>query len=537
MALPMYLLALWLATNLAAAGTPGPEGLRAEVAQLREELRQELRAEFDEKLHRLEARRLQDEEHSEEQFRRLSAMPDAMTHSWLILCGALVMFMHAGFAMLETGSCRAKNASNVLMKNLVNVCVGTLGWYVFGWMIAYGSPADPATTPQVEPGGNGFMGTDGWFAKDFATTNDDGIIQPYVSGGTSTYLSWFFQWAFCTAAATIVSGAVAERVLSPTYAAYAFVMASFIYPVVVGWTWGYGWISNLFDGQVIDFAGSGIVHMTGGVSGLAGTVVLGPRKGRFENPDEFVPHSLPLVVLGTFILWFGWYGFNCGSTLGMDPGSGVMAAAVAMNTTISAATGGITVFFLRYGLTKTYDVGGLCNGILAGLVSITAPCGNVEPGSALAIGLIGAFVYQASSMLLVKLKIDDPVDAVPVHGFCGMWGVIAAVLFDWGKGFEHFHGWSGFACVLADDGINCADDYFGKAFGAHIVMIIMIILWSGTLSGLTFFVLKMTGTLRIDEKTEDIGVDAAKHSPPKAYTMGNPTSGETPNMNPPPAFG
>jgi len=377
------------------------------------------------------------------------------------------------------------------------------------------------------------MGTDGFAGKDFNAVDSDGNITPQAG----VAVSWFFQWAFCTAAATIVSGAVAERVLSPTYAIYAFVMASFIYPVVVAWTWGYGWLSNLFDAQIIDFAGSGIVHLTGGVSGLAGTIVLGPRKGRFEHPEQFDAHSLPLVVLGTFILWFGWSGFNCGSTLGMDYGSGLLAAQVAMNTTISAATGGMAVFFLRYMLTKTYDVGGLCNGILAGLVSITAPCGNVEAGSAFTIGLIGAMVYQGSSMLLQKLKIDDPVDAVPVHGFCGTWGVLAAALFDWGLGFEHFHGWSGFSCTLDPDTGACDDGLAGRVLGAHIVMIIMIILWSGTLSGGTFFLLKMTGALRIDEKTEDLGVDAAKHSPTKAYNMSSGTPGDAPNMTPHTAFG
>merc|ERR1719282_1195394 len=205
--------------------------------------------------------------------------------------------------------------------------------------------------------------------------------------------------------------------------------------------------------------------MTGGVGALVGAICSGPRNERWTNPDDFVPHSLPLVVLGTFILWFGWYGFNCGSTLGMDQATGELAAHVAMNTTIAAATAGIVVFFLRFAIYRYYDVGGLCNGILAGLVSITAPCGNVEAGSALVIGLIGAFVYQGSSMLLQKLKIDDPVDAVPVHGFCGIWGVLAAALFDWGKGFDHFHGWSGFSCTHGDNG-DCADgDYAGKVLG------------------------------------------------------------------------
>mmetsp|Transcript_15375 Transcript_15375/g.36233 ORF Transcript_15375/g.36233 Transcript_15375/m.36233 type:complete len:443 (-) Transcript_15375:162-1490(-) len=430
--------------------------------------------------------------------------------------------MHAGFAMLETGSCRAKNASNVLMKNLVNVTVGTLGWWVFGWAFAYGSQGEPA---------NGFIGTDGFFGIGFYTVDaTTGVISPLAScnadGCQSTMLSWFFQWAFCTAGATIVSGGVAERVKSPTYAVYAFCMTSFIYPVVVAWTWGYGWLDSVLDVGYMDFAGSAIVHLTGGVSALAGTVVLGPRKGRFENPEEFECHNLPLVVLGTFALWFGWYGFNPGSTLGMHTGdTGAMAAQVAMNTTLSAATGGITVFILRYAIMRKYDVGGLCNGILAGLVSITAGCGNVECGSAFAIGFLCAFVYQGSSMLLQKLKIDDPVDASPVHGFCGIWGALAAGLFDWGKGVDHYHGWSGFGCKpVSDTDSSCMTGIGGTAIAAQLIMVLVIILWAGALSGLAFFILKKTGLLRIDEYTEEVGMDVKQHSPPKAYAIGGPAA-------------
>ena len=227
----------------------------------------------------------------------------------------------------------------------------------------------------------------------------------------------------------------------------------------------------LVFGGNLTVPGSGVVHLTGGVSGLAGTVILGPRKGRFTNPEEFECHNLPLVVLGTFALWFGWYGFNPGSTLTMKSGSdGALAAQVAMNTTLAAATGGITVFMLRYFIMKKYDVGALCNGILAGLVSITAGCGNMESGSAFATGLIGAFVCQAASMLLQKLHIDDPVDASPVHGFCGAWGVIAAGLFDWGRGIDHYHGWSGFGCMENDDG-GCKTGIGGPAIGAQFIMV------------------------------------------------------------------
>ncbi|CAE7209121.1 amtB [Symbiodinium microadriaticum] len=439
------------------------------------------------------------------------SMGAAMDTLWLCLCGALVMFMHAGFAMLETGCCRSKNASNVLMKNLVNVCVGTLGWWVLGYAFAYGG------------GINRFIGTTNFLGEGFYTKDASGnILAPGCANNAcqSTALAWFFQWAFCTAGATIVSGAVAERVQGPTYASYAFVMTSLIYPVVVHWGWsGSGFLGDILDVGVMDFAGSGIVHLTGGVSGLAGTIVLGPRKGRFVNPEEFEPHNLPLVVFGTFALWFGWYGFNPGSTLGMSDGAtGALAAQVAMNTTIAAATGGITVFLLRYIILRKYDVGGLCNGILAGLVSITAPCGNIECGSAFAVGFIGALVYQGSSMLLQKLKIDDPVDASPVHGFCGIWGVLAAGLFDWGKGFDHFHGWSGWGCMTDDSGA-CQTGINGSALGAQVILILMVIAWAGTISALTFALLKWWGALRISEDTEDMGLDAKAHSPPKAYAF------------------
>eukprot|EP00490_Sorites_sp_Unknown_P000494 CAMPEP_0114664548 /NCGR_PEP_ID=MMETSP0191-20121206/29017_1 /TAXON_ID=126664 /ORGANISM="Sorites sp." /LENGTH=527 /DNA_ID=CAMNT_0001906999 /DNA_START=42 /DNA_END=1625 /DNA_ORIENTATION=+ len=509
-------------TTIVAAGIAGMVGLASangqsleqNLLQQLEELKVEVVAQRA-VIQQLQPRMLQSDTSIDEKITKLQeadlGLGGALDSAWLVLCGALVMFMHAGFAMLETGCCRAKNASNVLMKNLVNVCAGTLGWWSLGWAFAYGAQ-----------NGNGFIGTDGFFGSGFYTRDASGVITPVectADGCQSTMLSWFFQWAFCTAGATIVSGAVAERVKSPTYAAFAFCMTSFIYPVVVAWTWGGGWLSEIFGVGYMDFAGSGVVHLCGGVAGLCGTTILGPRKGRFTNPEEFECHNLPLVVLGTFALWFGWYGFNPGSTLTMKSGNdGALAAQVAMNTTLAAATGGITVFLLRYIITKKYDVGALCNGILAGLVSITAGCGNMESGSAFATGLIGGFVYQAASMLLQKLHIDDPVDASPVHGFCGAWGVIAAGLFDWGRGIDHFHGWSGFGCMENDDG--CRTGIGGPAIGAQFIMVLMIILWSGSLASISFFILKVTGLLRYGEDVEETGIDSHHHSPPKAYALG-----------------
>jgi len=435
----------------------------------------------------------------------LSDLYIAMDHMWLIICGALVMFMQAGFAMLCAGCCRAKNVQNILLKNVTDVCMGTMCWWACGWAFAYG--------PGIED--SKFAGSGEFFGIGFNTDNSDGSITP-----DSKPLNWFFQWAFCSAAATIVSGAVAERVNFPGYVLYSVAMTGVIYPVVVAWTWGYGWLSSdVNDVNYMDFAGSGVVHMTGGIASLIGSLVLGARKDRWTKPEDFDPHSLPLVVLGTFLLWFGWYGFNCGSTLGLHTAAqGMLAAQVAMNTTISAAIGGITVFLLRFALIRRYDLGALCNGILAGLVSITAGCGNVEAGSAFVIGLIGGCLYLAASITLKKLHIDDPLDAFPVHGTCGAWGVLAAALFDWGKGFDHVHGWSGFDCMRDENGA-CLTGAGGQLLAANIVQILAIAAWVTTCSGILFVTLRLLGFLRASDEAQDGGMDATKHSPDKAYTI------------------
>jgi len=462
-------------------------GMRAEIKELRD----------------LEARRLDSGLAA-----AIADLQSATDHTWLLLCGALVMFMQAGFAMVESGSCRCKNVQNVLLKNLVDVCVGTMCWWAFGWTLAYGI---------ADGENNAFANSNQVFGTGFTEASDDGIFTP-----SNAMLGWFFQWAFCSAAATIVSGGVAERVQFPGYLLFTIVMTTWIYPVVVHWTWGYGWLSGGDDYQInptgfMDFAGSGIVHMCGGVGALVGAVSVGPRSGRFDSVEPFDPHSLPLLVLGTFILWFGWYGFNCGSTLGLSTkAQGTMAAQVAMNTTIAASAGGLVVLVLRFAMQRKYDIGGMCNGILAGLVSITAPCGNVECGSALFIGIFGGFIYQGTSSLLQKLQIDDPIDAFAVHGACGAWGVLAAVLFDWGTGMDYFNGWSGWSCVGGAGA--CVSGAWGEALVANILEIVAIAAWTAFFSVLVFVPLRVAGLLRANEDTQEKGLDTVKHSPPKAYT-------------------
>jgi Amt family ammonium transporter len=428
---------------------------------------------------------------------------DAMTHAWLIICGALVMFMHAGFSMLEAGCCRAGFAQSVLAKNLLNCCVSTLGWLLLGFPLAYGG---------VLWSGDDGCGYDacGFFASGLTPQREDSIID-YNYGP----LTWFFQWAFCMTAATIVSGAVAERLQIGGYCIFCIFMTSIIYPVVVSWTW----YSNgfLYDWGYMDFAGSGIVHLTGGIGALIGTIMVKPRTGRWDpdRADEFAPHDVPMIVLGTIILWFGWYGFNCGSTLTMNVDKGYVAGVVAVNTTIAPAFGGMVVTFIRRNQAPyKWMTTETCGGILAGLVSITAGCGNVHPWASVIIGSIGGGLYVLAADMLARFQIDDPVQAFPVHGACGMWGVFAAVFFDWGVPNGKFHGWG---AHTPTEGMT-----FGDAFTCAITFLALNIAWTGSLMVLLFGGLGSAGMLRASVAAENEGFDAHEFSPKQARAENSP---------------
>jgi Amt family ammonium transporter len=416
---------------------------------------------------------------------------------WMLLAALLVFFMHAGFSLLEAGCVRFKNTQNILAKNLLVVTVGFLCWYVFGYAFALGVPASGAVSM--------FGGSEGFFTIGFWEDK-------------SAFRAWFFQGAFCATGATIVSGAMAERTQLKGFAVYTVLMTSLIYPIVVYWGWsgeGIFWYTNdagdsvslVGGGALIDFAGSGIVHLVGGVGALCGAIAVGARKGRFDTDAgaDFDAHSIPFCVLGTFCLWFGWYGFNPGSTGSMhDKGTANTAGLVAVNTTLSPCVAGLIVFLLRAKVVepKLLDVGGFCNGILAGLVSITAGCSTVEPWESLLIGVVGAFVYQGTSMLLKKAKIDDVVDAVPVHGACGVWGVLALGFFGNPK--------SG----MGGNGLF----YGGGQIGTQVFAVLMIILWTGILSLLIFLPLRKAGFLRLGDDFQEQGADVVEHSPRKAYS-------------------
>ena len=421
----------------------------------------------------------------------IAALDANGTALWLMFGTVLVFFMQSGFALLEAGSIRAKNTSNILLKNLLDACIGALVWWSIGFSFAYG---------DLE--GNAFIGAKNFFAEDSETT---------MGGGW--WAGWMFQWAFAATAATIVSGAVAERCTFKAYAVYTVVLTGFIYPVAVHWGWsGEGFLSafhvtepTLGANGLIDFAGSGIVHMTGGGAALMGAYVLGPRLGRFDADGKVVPmpgHSIVLTTLGTFILWLGWYGFNPVSTLAF--GAMEIACKCALTTTLAAAAGGVTSLWMHIMMGGMKEISPLCNGILGGLVAITASCSVVEPWSAVIIGIIAAAVYQGSSKLLLKLKIDDPLDASPVHFFCGAWGLLSAGLFATQTNTVASYG-------VSEDDYGAFYGGGGKQFGVQCAGVVCFAAWSCITSFLTFFALKKAGIARVSEEEEMAGMDVSHH--------------------------
>jgi Amt family ammonium transporter len=391
---------------------------------------------------------------------------------WILLAAVLVFFMQAGFAMVEAGLVRAKNAANVLMKNVVDFGFATLAYFMFGYAIMYGSDG-------------ALIGSGSWFLV--------GAVSPV--DGVPVEAFWLFQAVFAGAAATIVAGAVAERMKFVSYLIYTFIITALVYPIVGHWVWGGGWLSEL---GFHDFAGSTVVHGVGGISALVGAWILGPRIGRFNkdgSPRVIGGHSIPLVSLGVFILWFGWYGFNAGSTLGF--GEPDVVARIALNTTLAPAAGGIAAMFLAWARYGKSDLSLALNGILAGLVGITAPCAAVTGIESIVIGIVAGILVIFGVEFLNKIHVDDPVGAVTVHGFCGIWGTLAVGLFGQttlgAPSNGLFHG-GGFGPL----GVQALGTFACLAF-------------TGVVMFLVFKSIKATVGLRVDTKTELRGLDLHEH--------------------------
>jgi Amt family ammonium transporter len=336
---------------------------------------------------------------------------------WVMVAAFLVFWMQAGFAYLEGGLTRAKNTNNIMMKNLMDFSIGSVAFWAVGFALMFGD-------------GNSFIGWSGWFlsgADNSPATGDayQGVYSALNWTGVPLFAKFMFQLVFAATAATIVSGAMAERTKFSAYLIYSFVVSAFIYPVVGHWVWGGGWLAKL---GMWDFAGSTVVHSTGGWLALIGAIMLGPRIGKYsrEGKPQAIPgHSLPMAALGVFILWLGWFGFNPGSTMAAD----ASIAQIATTTNLAAAMGAIGALIASWLSLKKPDVSMTLNGVLAGLVAITAPCAFVSPLSAAIIGLAAGVVVVFSVILLDRAKVDDPVGAVSVHGVCGALGTIALGLF------------------------------------------------------------------------------------------------------------
>ncbi|SMO76216.1 ammonium transporter [Fodinibius sediminis] len=323
---------------------------------------------------------------------------------WITMAGFLVFFMQAGFALVETGFTRAKNVANIMMKNMMDLALGSIVFWAVGFALMYGTDI------------SGLFGFSNFFLSD--AIKSDGTLDAWM------YADWFFQAMFAATAATIVSGALAERTTFAGYLLITVCITALIYPVVGHWVWGSGWLAEL---GFYDFAGSTVVHGVGAWAGLAGTYILGPRIGRFSNGkvNAIAGHSMALGTLGIFILWLGWFGFNAGSTHGAD----VSLARIAVTTTLSAAGGALAAMITAWSRVGKPDLGYTLNGALAGLVAITAGASVVSPASSLVIGLAGGMIMFFGTRLLERQGIDDPVGAIPVHGFAGVWGTLAVALF------------------------------------------------------------------------------------------------------------
>ena len=389
----------------------------------------------------------------------------AINTVWVALCAALIFFMEAGFALLEAGFIRAKNAMSIIAKVIIDITFGGIAFFTLGFGIAYGI-------------------SNGWIAFDFGITERDLGLGLTVSN----QLFWFIQLGFAIAAISIVSGALAERMKLWSYAFLVVCFCGFIYPLVANWVWNpQGWLAlRGFN----DFAGSAAVHAMGGFSALAAAMVLGPRIGKYskEGTSNTIPgHNLPLASIGAFILWFGWFGFNPGSTLGAV-GNWELIGSVVVNTFLASASGGIATMFYTYYSYGKIDITMVINGVLAGLVSITAGCNAVNPFSAIIIGLIAGVLVDIAVLFFDKVKIDDPVGAIAVHGINGLFGTIAVGLFA-NEGGLFFSGTTDLLIT-------------------QIIGVVTIAVFSFIITFILMKLMKITVGIRITSQEEEEGIDS-----------------------------
>jgi ammonium transporter, Amt family len=392
---------------------------------------------------------------------------------WVVLTAAMILLMEGGFALLEAGFVRYKNNVNIIMKVYVDITIGTLCFYLFGFGLMYGK--DWA----------GLIGTSG-----FLLHGELSFLHLPVS--TETF--WLFQAAFVIAVISIVSGAVAERINFRAYILFAILMTTFIYPVAGHWAWGGGWLGKL---GFLDFAGSSVIHALGGFGALAAALFIGPRKGKFTSNGTStiaLPSNLPLASVGAFLLWFGWFGFNAGSTL---TATDVRIGHIAILTMLSAAAGGATALLFTLFRYNRSDAPSVINGSLAGLVGITAGCAFVSDLSAIFIGIVAGLLMIFATKGVEALGVDDPVGAFPVHGISGVWGTFAVGLFSTKGGLlttGHWH-----------------------LIGVQTLGLVILSLWGFFVTSLGFMLIKKMVPVRATEEEEELGLDISYHGIMAAY--------------------
>ncbi|KZS41569.1 ammonium transporter [Aquimarina aggregata] len=396
---------------------------------------------------------------------------------WMMVCTALVFFMHLGFSFLEIGLTRQKNTINILFKNVFIICVGLLLYCLVGFNLMY---------PGFEEGAAGFLGFAG-FGLDSPLTAEGALDLTYNEGYTY-WTDFLFQGMFAATAATIVSGAVAERIKLGSFMIFTIIYVGLVYPIVGSWQWGGGFLSTFKIGETegfYDFAGSTLVHSVGGWAALVAVYLLGSRIGKFSSdgkPQAIPGHNIPLAAAGVLILWLGWFGFNGGSVLSADAAG---TSLTLVTTSLAAAAGGVVAFLVSTLLYKNYDLTMFLNGILGGLVGITAGADQMSPTDAVLIGAIAGAIIVFGVALIDKLKLDDPVGAIAVHLICGIWGTLAVGIFGAKAGFDQF--------LIQGVGVLSA--------GVFCVATSFIII----------FALKKTIGIRVSEKEEIDGLDGHEH--------------------------
>jgi len=399
---------------------------------------------------------------------------------WVLITAFLVFFMNAGFALLETGLCQAKNAVNILAKNFIVFAVSSIAFWIIGFGLMFGD-------------GNGILGLGGWFlsgADNSPTTGDaySGVFSALSWAGVPLTAKFFFQLVFAGTAATIVSGAVAERVRFFSFIMFSFILVALIYPIVGHWGWGGGWLAGM---GFTDFAGSTMVHSVGGWAALLGAVMLGARTGKYTGDGKVRPipgHNMSLATLGTLILWLGWFGFNPGSTMAADP---VAISSIALNTNMAAAAGCLTATLMSYLVLGKPDLSMILNGTLAGLVAVTAGCNSVSLTGSVIIGTIAGILVVYAVLFFDRVRVDDPVGALSVHLVNGVFGTAAVGLFAIKGGL--FYG-GGF-----------------RLLGIQMLGVLSIGLFVAAASALAWLALKVTLGIRVAAEEERVGLDLGEH--------------------------